>query len=455
MSSFTRRALTMTSVATFGLVACGAARPNDSAGSIAPPRVPAPAGRFPISIAPGKRYLQDASGRPFLLHGDSAWSLIAQLSREDAALYLDDRQARGFNTVLVNLIEHRFATNPPYNFYGVRPFGIRDFRDPIDAYFDYAEEIVEACAARGLLVALAPAYTGGLGGIEGFWQEMVRAGEERLYAYGRYVGARFAKHPNILWVHGGDYNPPDLDLVRAIVRGIRAFDTRSLNTAHCTSETAPVDLYTHDPWLTVNNVYTYGPVFKEALAQYQNPMPFFFAESAYENEHGAGERRVRTEAYQALLCGACGDLFGNAPIWHFSTRGMTGGDWRGALNSAGAQSMTHLKALFDGVDWPQLVPDVGNTLLLEGRGDDDDCAVAASAADRSFALAYAPSARGLTINLARLSGALSARWYDVSNGTFQEISGLFPASGRRVFQTPGANAGGDADWVLLIQRAPA
>src|SRR5262249_17993157 len=36
---------------------------------------------FPLRTEPGRRYLVDAVGRPFLLHGDTAWSLIAQLSR--------------------------------------------------------------------------------------------------------------------------------------------------------------------------------------------------------------------------------------------------------------------------------------------------------------------------------------------------------------------------------------
>jgi hypothetical protein len=69
-----------------------AAEPSDSAHA------------FPLAVKRGKRYLVDAAGRPFLIQGDTAWSLIAQLTREDVVLYLDDRRARGFNTLLVNLI---------------------------------------------------------------------------------------------------------------------------------------------------------------------------------------------------------------------------------------------------------------------------------------------------------------------------------------------------------------
>ena len=70
---------------------------------------------FPLSIKPGERYLVDAVGRPFLIQGDTAWSLIADLIRGNADLYLEDRHARGFNTILVSLIEAKFATNAPAN----------------------------------------------------------------------------------------------------------------------------------------------------------------------------------------------------------------------------------------------------------------------------------------------------------------------------------------------------
>lgn len=93
-----------------------------------------PKATFPLRIAAGRRYLEDAAGQPFLLHGDTAWSLIAQLRREDAATYLRDREARGFNAILVNLIEH-FSSRPPANDYGHQPFLTPgDFTTPGEDY---------------------------------------------------------------------------------------------------------------------------------------------------------------------------------------------------------------------------------------------------------------------------------------------------------------------------------
>jgi hypothetical protein len=77
---------------------------------------------FPLRVRQGARFLEDAAGEPFFIQGDTAWSLIAQLTREGAEEYLQDRRRRGFNTLLVNLLEHRFASHAPNNAYGEPPF---------------------------------------------------------------------------------------------------------------------------------------------------------------------------------------------------------------------------------------------------------------------------------------------------------------------------------------------
>ena len=62
--------------------------------------------RFPLRIAAGGTHIEDAAGTPFLITGDTAWSLIADLPKEEVDRYIADRKARGFNTILVSLIEH-------------------------------------------------------------------------------------------------------------------------------------------------------------------------------------------------------------------------------------------------------------------------------------------------------------------------------------------------------------
>lgn len=437
---------------------------------------------FPLAVGPGKRYLVDAVGKPFLIHGDTAWSLIADLSREDVDRYLTDRRARGFNTILVNLIESRFARNAPANAYGELPFrgepfetvaalsdllpfassrpsaaDVVDYTKPAETYFAHADWVLRRAAEEGFLVLLTPSYVGWEGGSQGWYRAMAANGPERLRQYGEYLGRRYRDFPNILWVHAGDYDPPDKDLVRAIAEGIGAVDPRALHTAHCAPGTAAIEYWQGEPWLDVNNVYTYGPVHTAALEQYarREGIPFFLIESAYENEHGATEQRVRAQAYQAVLSGAAGHVFGNNPIWHFDGPGIHDAPvtWQEALGSRGAQSMTHLHDLLTSVPWWQLEPDLDHTLLTDGFGAEDERAVAARTADGALAVVYIPTRRPVTINLAQLAGPnVAVRWYDPADGRFSSVGGSpFPAIGSRRFNPEPANSSGFADWVLVLE----
>ena len=210
-------------------------------------------------------------------------------------------------------------------------------------------------------------------------------------------------------MHGGDLDPPRKDLVRAIADGIRDLGTRALHTAHCAPETAALEYWKGELWLQVNNVYTYNPVHVSAIKQYRRPerMPFFLIESAYENEHRAGEQRIRIQAYHALLSGAFGHIYGNNPMWHFDGPGLypAPSSWQEALDSRGAQSMTHVRTLFASIPWWRLVPDTEGTLLTDGTSPGQDRAVAAMTDDRSLALVYLPSFPKCASKRAALAGA--------------------------------------------------
>jgi Protein of unknown function (DUF4038)/Putative collagen-binding domain of a collagenase len=440
------------------VIGCGSAvahtaNTGPDSGTVAKHRRTAPA--FPLTVEPGKRYLEDTNGRPFLIHGDTAWSLIAELTREDVDRYLDDRHARGFNTILVSLIEHHYSANAPANAYHQLPFlKPGDYTTPNDGYFAHADWVLRQAAEKGFLVLLTPSYAGCCG--DGWYEEMVTNGPDRLRRYGEYLGRRYRDFTNILWVHAGDANPPKKDLVRAIAEGIRNFDARALHTAHG-AHTAALDYWQGEPWLDVNNVYTYRSVYAHALEQYARPerMPFFLIEGIYENEREATEQLLRTQAYQAVLSGAAGHIFGNNPIWHFEGRGSYDAPltWREALGSRGARSMTHLHDLLARVPWWLLKPDADHTLLTEGLGPEDERAVAARTPDGSIAIIYLPDSREITVDLAELAGPeVAARWYDPADGRFAAVRGSpFEASGQRRFDPGTDNTSGFDDWVLVLE----
>jgi hypothetical protein len=304
---------------------------------------------------------------------------------------------------------------------------------------------------------LTPSYLGFLGGDEGWYQAMASNGTGRMREYGRFLGKRYANADNIIWLNGGDFNPPNEALVEEIAEGIREFDAAAIQTAHTAPENAAVDVWAGEPWLALNNVYTYGAVYAPSLTQFARAdmMPFFLIESAYEDDFlSANEQRVRTQAYHAMLSGAMGEFYGDNPVWHFNTPGMSPSTpWQAALDTRGARSMTHLRNLFASRQWWTLVPDSGNTFLTSGLGTDMDRAVGSLASDGSFAIVYLPSSRTVTVNLGKLSGPrVNARWYDPASGIFTTAAGSpFNATGTQNFTPAGNNMSGFSDWALVLE----
>ena len=207
-------------------VAAGA-RP---AGTRSPLPEPPPPARYPLRVSDDRRRILDAAGTPFLVQGDAAWSLIANLTYDEAIAYLDDRQAKGFNTVIVSIVEHLFSRQAPRDRAGNEPFlSPGDMSTPNEAYFAHAERVLEACAERGIAVILACCYIGhrhdpspgvdATNHAEGWYYEVIGTGVDGCRRYGEFLGRRFGRFDNIIWCIGGDWDPdearPGLDAIAA------------------------------------------------------------------------------------------------------------------------------------------------------------------------------------------------------------------------------------------------
>jgi hypothetical protein len=414
---------------------------------------PAYAADFPIRVSEDRRLLHDASGRPFLLTGDSAWSLMGELSQEEADVYLADRQSRGFNAILVSLIEYRFSRNAPSNFYKEPPFEPGgNFVRPNDAYFANVDWVLRRARERGLLVLLVPCYLGIDGGSEGWYQSMRVAGPGALYGYGRYLGARYREFDNIIWVQGGDHDPAEKELVDAVARGIAEVDPSALQTFHGSPNTVGSTHWGEVPWLGVDTLYTYEDAAGAALKRHREgpSIPFILIESAYEGERGTNEQSLRAIAYGAILSGASGQVFGNNPVWHFSGPGLyeQSHSWRDALGSRGAASMTNLKNLFDNVDWWRLRPAEQSLVQAAAPGS----AVAARSADGDLAVIYISALRETIVDSAQLV-ADKARWYDPSSGRWHDTTGVSDQITGHLYTVPRpTNDAGFSDWVLVLSK---
>ena len=398
---------------------------------------------YPLKVGASKRYLVDQTNTPVLLSVDAGWSLIcggyANLKAADADNYLKTRAAYGFNVVIVNLIEHQFSSNPPANAYGVKPFTGKVFTTPNEAYFKYADSVVNMAAKYGITIMLFPVYSGYQLGSQGWGAEMQSASTSDMLSWGQYVGNRYKNFPNVIWCIGGDANPGSIQSkLQAVLTGIRNTDPNHLITAHNAPESFGIT-----PWagqLDINDVYTYSSTLysnDKTAYNYSPTMPYFLMEADYENEHGASQQLLRAQAYWTILSGGCGEVFGNNPVWEFNT------GWQAALTSAGSLSMENLALLFNSRNWYNLVPDFNNTIITNGSGSSTTYATASSASDGSSIIAYLPSSRQITVNTnGLLDATVVAYWYNPSNAAVTQL-GSFTRGTMTV--TPPSSG----DWVFV------
>ena len=346
---------------------------------------------FPVHVSMNGRYLEDANGKPWLLHGDTAWSVIVQLTKEEAEEYLENRRQKGFNAILVNLIEYYYADHPPKNKYGDGPFTTPDdFTTPNEKYFAHADWVIQKAKEKGILVVLNPCYTGYSSNFkssgDGWIKAMLANGPEKCRNYGRYVGSRYKGYTNIIWQAGGDTTiPVGSDLEQnwvEFLRGVKDHASSHLWTAHWSRFTTAVDQTTFALHMTVDNAYGGNRSYIQTLRAYnrQSPKPSFVNEAYYEETTlsvgpaGGTPQMLRAQAYWALLSGATGHIFGSEHVWAFGgPRGtpgkpLPGKDWRAGMDRQPSREMVFVKQLFKGRRWHDLVPDQDHTVATKGFG---------------------------------------------------------------------------------------
>jgi hypothetical protein len=153
-----------------------------------------------------------------------------------------------------------------------------------------------------------------------------------------------------------------------------------------------------------------------------------------------------------------GELYGATEV------DFVDGSWMNEVQTApGGLELQYVQRLFTPRAWYNLVPDQAHTVVTAGRGNcnpglgenaqDNDCATTARTADGTLVMTYLPTARTVTVNMTKLNGPATARFYDPTTGSFTTVSGSpFANSGSHGFTPPGgAHGDGYADWVLVLE----
>lgn len=409
---------------------------------------------FPLSISSNGRYLQNVAGTPFLVHGDTCWSIVGQLTNAQIDTYLNDRAAKGVNTIIFSAPE-AFYTNqtPAYNNVdGVAPFSpATSFTNPVEAYWSRVDYLVNGALSRNILCVINPGYWGYQGN-DGWGQYLTGISNTVLQNYGAFLGNRYGQ-PNIMWCAGGDEDgAANISKQWNIMLGIRSVRTTNLITAHPLADGSNADdAYTY--WngyagFNVNWIYGYegNGFFVPTLAAqgYTRPIPFVGMEFQYEQEPNppVSALQLRRQSYSSNTSGACGQVFGNNPIWHFqSSRSLYpySGTWQSNLGSTGSQQQVHVKNLFTAYEWWKLEPRTNTSLVSSSLGSGTGRICPARASDGSFAMIYVPVSATVTVVMSALTiGSIRARLYDPSTGTYSTVPGSpFPNTGTQNIATGG------------------
>jgi hypothetical protein len=411
---------------------------------------------LPLSISPNKRHLVDSQGKPFLYHADTGWMLFLNLTKAEAVEYLVDRKAKGFNVIQVMLTgfddfanrdkQHPFLAN-------------KDFSKPNEAYFSHVDWVIQQADSLGLILAIAPLWSGCCReGWAGKDKPIEQNGLKKTAAFGQYLGRRYHKFTNLLWIIGGDNDPHgDKEALRQLALGIKQNAPAHLLTYHGASTHSSTDVWDNEPWLDLVMVYTYFRGFDKAWNKNQPDVyevsykeynkkpvrPFILGESTYEGEHESwgSALQARKQAYWAMLSGSSGHAYGS-PLWKMDTT------WHQYLDLPGATSLKHLYSFFTSLAWEKLVPDTTSRLVQSGAGQyaSNDYVTTALASDSSFAVSYLPSKRSITVHLSHLKGRRKkATWFNPRTGQSSHIGNY--ASERATFNSPDSQ-----DWLLVIEE---
>lgn len=419
-----------------------------------------------LKISDNRHYLITADGQPFFWMADTAWELFHRCSLAEAELYLDNRQAKGFNVIQAVILAEQDGLHTPTPM-GHVPLIDLDPTKPNPAYFADVEKVIQMAAERGMYVSLLPTWGDKVNIGLGKGPQIFNPDNARIY--GEWVGERFAKHDNVVWMNGGDRreveNGVDYRPVwRALAEGIKA-KADQLMTYHPSGVRGSSMEFHHDTWLDFNTWQSsHGhldePIWKHIIGDWlrESTKPVLDSEPCYEDipiqfvpENGYfTPYDIRRRIYRSVFAGGCGFTYGHNSIWQMysdSHEPMIGArtPWHACLDDPAAFQVQHLKNLMHSRPYLTRIPDQA-LLISDEEGGSQHVRATRDSLGR-YAFIYIPSApQTVKVDLARLRGeTFKASWFNPRNGEITEI-GAVQRQDEPTFITDWQGP----DWVLIL-----
>jgi len=420
-----------------------------------------------LHMSPGRRNVLHHNGRPFLVVGDTPWSIPFRATTDQVTIYATDRQRKGFNTaLLMSLQPDRYAEGPESR-NEILGFD-RAFEDLPDGhlnklkpdYFQYLDSLVAILIQHGIVPVYQPVFHGY--GWKGKTVLGTTADPQEYARYCKYLVARYGSMP-AFWLVSGDATGRDPG-VKPGGESIETWDCYGQPTG---IHYSPADnymagwaqgdssrcfhynrTYQDEPWLDfqwaqsghdgkhitykVEEMYLNKPT-KANL----NGEPTY--EGMSGGKYGLGWWQGQEAWTQLMHGGTMGVVYGAVGLWQWKITIDEPGwplwtdhtvSWKEALNFEGSNYVGFVSKAFKGYDFGD----------MEKRWDLTGGSKPLLAKEGTFYVSYLESGGELTIK--NVPVELPHRWFDPKTGEFTP---------EQMTQVPGVfNAPDGNPWVLLV-----
>jgi hypothetical protein len=330
-------------------------------------------------MSPGGRSLVHADGTPALLVADTAWALPWRATEEQCRDYARDRQAKGFNAVLLMSVQPDMRATGPRDRTADEGFGV-GFEDlpegrltrPDPGYFQHLDRLLGILVEHGIVPVLQPVFQGfGWKGLD-VAGTVVPPGEYARYC--RYLVARYGARPAVYLVGAdGSGTEPQIEA-----------GGREVHEADCYRQPTGIHYRPHTratahqdaAWLDFQWCQTGhgGEHVPERVADLWRETPVKAVangEPTYERTGGpdvAAGWWQGHEAWSNLCAGSTmGVVYGAANIWQWVQRDgepghapyflAPGGSWRDALDYEGSSYVGLVGRILAGLPTTDMRPD--------------------------------------------------------------------------------------------------
>jgi len=452
-----------------------------------------------LHVSDNGRYIVNDNGDPVFLQCDWGIELPWKLNTADATTYLNNRAQQGFNVIAMLAVDNIDVAADYSSFQnttGVKPFQLHsggdynnrwDVTKPIEAYWNHIDTIINIAATQGMYIAIAPLPTSGL--LLSSDRCMARSDDDSCYAFGNWLGKRYATKTNIIWLTGVGAPANDtFDVsgqVNAFAKGIADGVNNVSSNVGTTDYSTTFMTYTSErwsyssshwfhnqDWLDFNTVYEV-PGKSDDSSKFQRKKitndyalapvkPTLLLGPVFENQRSDGSfgaPQSRFQIYQSFLAGgAVGVAYGNRDVVGFDS------GWESELSSTVAGQIQYAKAVLAPLQ-STLTPDqsliVGDTGSINqgesGSGwymSGSTIIQAARTANDCNVVIYSAYGNDITVKMSNLNygNSMKAEWFNLHTGVKILINNSIQSGAgapEYTFDPPGEPAQ-DNDAVLVL-----